>query len=368
MNSLFDKYIFLFWFLLVLASVIFTGFKPFSKQTAIIILHNEPLNIAPKEFYIAGVTDSREDKTAVAWLLPVTKNSETAKSYPVDLKGGALEAIREFIANSLPINKGLHPIQVNIIKFMVKETALPGGRVEGKVFVNLSFNLERDETLEHLVDYNGNASYTRSAGPPQEVEPVLRHLLGNGLVFLDTWMNRQTAGNIKLAKSVEVSFIGHKEKPEGDTIYYSINRPLTWDDFQSNIPHSSRYDAEIYPSISYNEQTKINNGVILLNLDVNAYVPKSAGWVKNGNRNAYTLNHEQRHFDIAKIAAEHFKQKIKTEKLTVGNYDGPINVDYLDAYREMDSLQLKYDQETSHGENEIAQQHWNEQIDKELKD
>ena len=31
-------------------------------------------------------------------------------------------------------------------------------------------------------------------------------------------------------------------------------------------------------------------------------------------------------------------------------------------------MQLKYDQETSHGASEIDQQRWNEQIDKDLKD
>ena len=55
------------------------------------------------------------------------------------------------------------------------------------------------------------------------------------------------------------------------------------------------------------------------------------------------------------------------EKIPANNFDGPINEDYLEAYREMSKLQKQYDNETSHGANQAAQQHWNERIDKELK-
>jgi len=53
--------------------------------------------------------------------------------------------------------------------------------------------------------------------------------------------------------------------------------------------------------------------------------------------------------------------------LTVDNYEGIINSDYLDAYREMDTLQKQYDNETRHGMDQFAQQRWNERIDKELR-
>jgi hypothetical protein len=103
-------------------------------------------------------------------------------------------------------------------------------------------------------------------------------------------------------------------------------------------------------------------------MEIKVCLPKSACWVKDGVRgDAYTLNHEQRHFDLAKIAAMHFIQKIKAEDLPVSNYEGPINVDYLDAYRQMDTLEMKYDNETTHGLDRFMQGKWNERIDRELK-
>jgi hypothetical protein len=352
--------------MLVFATVVFSSFQPIPKQTTDIILKDEKLSITPAEFYIANVVDDRNDRTAVALLLPAANNQQ--KLNPVDLHGGTLAAIKQFINHNLPANKSLRPVVIRLKEFKVIESALAGGRIEGHVSLGLSFGLYKGEYSElQLADYNGNAVYNRSAGPSQDIEPTLRHLLENSLIYINTWMDRQAGSNIKLAKAARVTFTDYTEKPEGDTIYYAVNRPLTWYDFQSKIP-SGRYDAEIFPTIGYDEYTKVANGIINVKLAIKVSLPKSACWVKSGSANDYTLNHEQRHFDIAKIVAEHFKQKIKAENLPVDNFEGPVNMDYLDAYREMDSLQKQYDDETRHGIDQSAQQKWNVRIDKELKE
>ncbi len=351
---------------LVFTVLFFSSFQPIPKQTGDIILKDEKLSITPAEFYIANVVDERNDRTAVAWLLSASGTGQQ-KLNPVDLHGGALAAVKQFIDHNLPANKSLHPVVIGLEKFKVTESALAGGMIEGHVNLVMSFGLNKGEdSVLHLGDYAGNAVYNRSAGPAQDIEPTLRHLLENSLIYINTWMDRQAGSNIKLAKAVKITFTDYTEKPEGDTIYYAVNRPLTWDDFQSKIP-SGRYDAEIFPTIGYDEDTKVVKGIINVRLAIKVSLPKSACWVKSGSANDYTLNHEQRHFDIAKIVAEHFKQKIKAENLPVDNFEGPVNVDYLDAYREMDSMQKQYDDETRHGTDQLAQQKWNERIDKELK-
>jgi len=97
------------------------------------------------------------------------------------------------------------------------------------------------------------------------------------------------------------------------------------------------------------------------------FLPKSAAWVKPEGRTSNALNHEQRHFDIVKVVALHFKQALTDMKLPVDNYDGYINVQYLDSYREMNQLQDQYDAETTHGTNQYYQQEWNRKIDGWLK-
>ncbi len=354
-------------FILLIAACLLQAFRPSQKQNAVIVLHDEQLNITPKEFYIARIVDERDDKTTIGLLQPtVNKVNTPAKPYTVDLKGGGFAAINQFIGHSLPRNTKLRPVIISLKKCTIKELALAGGRVEGHVQVIMAFALERDDNDPlPLVEYTGSAVYSRLAGPPQEIEPSLRKMLANGLIYINNWMDRQAATSIKLAKSVKVAFTDYAEKAEGDTVYYSFKRPLNWNDFQSRIA-SSRYDAEVFPTIGYEEHTEVVNSVVRITLAIKVALPKSACWVKDNSRNDYVLNHEQRHFDIAKIAANNFIKKIKAENLPVSNYDGPINVLYLDSYREMTTMQKQYDDETRHGSDQPAQERWNKKIDREL--
>jgi hypothetical protein len=89
-------------------------------------------------------------------------------------------------------------------------------------------------------------------------------------------------------------------------------------------------------------------------------------WVKDHARDAYSLNHEQRHFDIAKLVAEQFKQQVHPDSLTAEDHKSILHWKYLDAYREMNRLQEQYDDETGHGTNATEQARWNRYIDRAL--
>jgi len=332
-------------------------------QTGDIVLQQERLNFTPKEFYVADVIDERSDRNSIGTFL---SSDGSYTPYPVDFQGG-FGAIKQYIDAAIEQNATLHPILVRIKAFRVTESQSAGGMVAGTVKLAVSFELQQGESIQNLIDYTGNANYTRNLGPPQDIEPTLRKMLGSSLEYFNNWINKQAASDIRLAKSVSVSFTDYNEKPEGDTIYYSVKRPITWNDFRGGVPNS-HYAAEVSPIIGYAERIDVKNGIIQLDLEIKVCLPKSACWVKNGSRDDYTLNHEQRHFDLAKIAAMHFIQKIKSEELPVSNYDGPINVDYLDAYRQMDTLETRYDKETTHGLDHFAQEKWNERIDRELKE
>ncbi|MCO5949710.1 hypothetical protein [Mucilaginibacter flavidus] len=334
------------------------------QQLDAFIFTDERVPVTPKEFYIKDVIDERTNKSAIASLLPAGPN---AKPYAVDIKGGALPGIKQFINTNLPKNKELRPLIIGLKKIGIKETALPNNLVEGRVVLTFSFYLDKgDDDKIHLADYSGTAIYNRDAAQTQNIGPTLQRVLVNGLVYINTWMNQQAETNIKLAHGVKITFSDYEEKPEGDSIYYSVKRPLTWADFQSKIP-TSQYSAEVFPTIGYDLHAEIVKGIVNLHLTVKTCLPKSACWAKDDSRSDYTLNHEQRHFDIVKIVSEHFKQKLAAGELTVDNYEGTVNMEYLDTYREMNIIQKQYDDETRHGTETAEQGGWNLRIDKELK-
>jgi hypothetical protein len=94
---------------------------------------------------------------------------------------------------------------------------------------------------------------------------------------------------------------------------------------------------------------------------------KNSTWVRDLALNDYSLNHEQRHFDIARLITERFKRKLTPETLTLTDYNSEIQYQFIESFRDMNELQKQYDRETQHGINQAAQAYWNQKIDAELR-
>jgi len=341
-------------------------FLLFFKVSGQVILHDQPVPLKAGAFYIAGVKDERTDKSTIGKLL-VKEAGDKVVPRATDLKGGAAVAIGQFLRRNLPRDYSLKPVVITIRELNVQETANTGGSVDGRIRLSLSFDLQKDYGLEHLVNYQGSLQYTRSVAGKAALEEYLGNVIKSSLDYLSNWIKDNTPVNRKLAKNVKISFTDYAEALEGDTIYYSANRPLTWADFQARAQPAGKFEAQVIPGIGYTQEAEIDKGTIEVKIAMKAYLPKSASRANYGGRDEYTLNHEQRHFDIAKIIAEQFKQKILARPVTPDTFEAVINMQYLDSYRDMDTMQNAYDTETRHGTDRAAQAAWNKKIDKELK-
>ena len=336
------------------------------KASAQIVIRDTPIPLKPTEFYITGVTDDRTDQTAAAHLA-VKDRSNKITIQTADLQGGPAMETGRFLGRNLPKNQSLRPVVISIREFELTETVLKDARIEGNIKLHISFALQKNYGTEYLTGYTGELRYTRNNDNATSIEGHIGNILKIGLVYFNNWIKDNVDTNRKLAKGVRITFADYTEQPEGDTIYYSASRPLTWPDFQSRIKPARRFEAQVMPGIGYNQQAKIIKGIIDVKIELKAYLPKSAAWANYPGRDDYTLNHEQRHFDIVKIISEQFKQKILAHKLTPDTFEAIINMQYLDSLRDMNTMQKAYDKETGNGTNRSAQAAWNNRIDKELK-
>jgi hypothetical protein len=353
----------------ILSLLIFSSLKLSAKAVShALLLPDIPINIKAEGFYIAAVIDERANKKIIASLVPVSTNADIKTAESVALQGGGLLAVEQYLKQNLPYHNNYKPIIIRVQKLFIDETVLPDGRVDGRVDLSMNFNLKTGEDLEaHLTNYKGAVHYIRSNTQADVAESALRNTIESSIVYFNSWMRKQADINPLLAKGVKLTFSDfHDPQPEQDTIYYAKTRPITWADFKDTRPITSKYTAAVMPGLGFTEQTSINKGIITVHIEMKVYLPKSASWVNAGGQNDYNLNHEQRHFDIVKLVSERFKRTMLAEKLPVLNYDGSINVAYFEALREMDSLQKQYDDETTHGTNQSAQERWNNYIDKEL--
>ena len=346
-------------------SVLLCGAVALKPQTdGTVILQDVKLNFAPREFYIADVVDERQDRNMTASLI-ISNPGHQPLTKQVDLKGGAAVSVRNFLNRNLHRDTSLRPVIITLKDFKITETRLPDGRISGRLGITFSFSLQSEYGPAHLIDYTGGIRYTRTDSQPADIESILRNGITGTVSFFNDWMNINAGSTALLAKEVKVHFTDYSEQPEGDTIYYSARRPLTWGDFKDK-PRDNRFEAEVFTTIGYTEQNAVLKGVIYVDIAVKVAIAKSDCWVRTGGKDAYVLNHEQRHFDIEKIVSEHFKKKILAMELPPDNFYGPINVEYLETLREATRMQKQYDAETRHGQDKVAQANWDEKIDKEL--
>lgn len=351
--------------MLLLLAFFYTQAAGIDRNTEPLGLRAEKLPFTPREFYIADLIDDRTDRNAVAYLLPV---GGAGKVQAVDFQGGGHAALRTFIQKSLPADKSLRPIIIRLKELQVKEKPAASGRVAGNISVVMSFEMEREGETVPLLEYKGGGRYERPVARNEVTEPAVRQSIVEALRYLNTWMDREANTNPRLAKGIEVSFSDYTSPPDQDTVFYDPNRPLNWNDFKADINRTSRYSATVFPSFAYEGRTEVRDGIIHLNLNMKVYVLKSSSWVKENAKDAYGLNHEQRHFDIVKLVSERFKQKIKSEDLSLTDYNSNIQYLFIESFREMNQLQEQYDAETRHGLDKVAQDNWNKQLEQALKD
>jgi hypothetical protein len=170
-----------------------------------------------------------------------------------------------------------------------------------------------------------------------------------------------------MARGIEVHFTDYTLNADEDTLFYDPARLLSWNDFRAPLTRPSKYAASVFPSFSYEGWSEVINGIVHIRLTTKVFVLRNSSWVKEGARDAYGLEHEQRHFDIVKLVVERFKRKIRSDKLSLKSYNSEIQYEYIESFREMNRLQEQYDGETRHGLDQAAQERWNRRLEHELR-
>ena len=143
-------------------------------------------------------------------------------------------------------------------------------------------------------------------------------------------------------------------------------RPLTWEDFLDRPGHASKNNASIFTSLAMEGSPFMENGVLVLPIEVKVYMLPHSSWVRAGGKNSYSLNHEQRHFDVTRVVGNRLINKLKQLDLNPENYEAEVNDAFFDFFREMNKLQEIYDARTKHGLDSIAQSRWNTILDQAL--
>lgn len=339
--------------ILLLAQAGFAG----NRNRAIFQIEQHPLTT--NEFFISGVEDHRANKK----IPHIMSLSDSRQIKAIPLEGAGFAQIQQALIGSLIQNKKFRPVIIRVWEAKIFES-VDGNRVSGKIFIKLSFHLNKSGKAVDLVEYDGEAHYARSLNNKGVPAAALIQALTGGMKFFISWMNRESVRNPILARGVQFHFKEHLVHDE-DTVYYTPIRPLTWADFK-DTPRNNQFGAEVFAGFGFDQYSKMQNGIVNVFITTKVFVPKSGSWVRADNRNGYALNHEQRHFDLAKIVAERFKQGVLQANLNLDNYEGFLGPHYFETLRQMNRLQDQYDTETRHGLDRGMQEFWDKKIDADL--
>ena len=146
-----------------------------------------------------------------------------------------------------------------------------------------------------------------------------------------------------------------------DSIFWSPNYKLSWEDFQRKPDLSSKDDAVSSPGIKYHLSASEDS----FSVRVFCFFIRSKSWSKiKSSKNL--LMHEQGHFDIAELFARKLRKmfsEYKFKAITVGK-----DIDYLFIMNKQgrNQFDLDYDKKTNHSQNTNQQILWNKKIRVEL--
>lgn len=312
-------------------------------------------------YKIDDVLDKQSNSTSIGSIYNIDN-----QLYKINIKNTISQGIKEFYNKSLPKSENDRAIQIHVVDFKISEKQQSSKVASGELKIKFSYFLKGSFEPVHLVDYVAGISYQRSIHRTDLVNQILNKGVTNSLIFFNDWIKDNATHNRKLAKSVRLEIIEKSRESDQDTVFYDSNRPLTWNDFLDKPNRSSKNNAVIFTSLAMEGNPYIDDGVLILPLEILVYMLPGSSWVRNEGKNDYSLNHEQRHFDVTRIVGNRLIDKLKALELNPENYEADVNDAFFDSYREMNRLQEIYDARTGHGLNN-TQQRWNTIIDNALK-
>src|SRR5690606_17956063 len=92
------------------------------------------------------------------------------------------------------------------------------------------------------------------------------------------------------------------------------------------------------------------------------FMDRAKSWCKPYAMNDYTLEHEQRHFDITALITHELADEIRKTNFYLLDFPTTIMKLHSQYIEKLKEMQEAYDEATAHGDHNEAQMEWNARI------
>jgi hypothetical protein len=164
-------------------------------------------------------------------------------------------------------------------------------------------------------------------------------------------------------KEVKVTITSALQKE--DEVFYT-STPLTWKEFKGTPDSTSEWVAVTHSGVRLRYEYQSRNDTTIANVMVYPYMDKKKSWYIAAGYNDTTLQHEQRHFDIAAVIAYELAEEIRHTNFSLVDFSSTIMKLHTRYVNKLERMQEEYDNATAHGTNLAQQQVWNEKLAKKI--
>lgn len=162
---------------------------------------------------------------------------------------------------------------------------------------------------------------------------------------------------------VKVKMLRSSARP--NEIVYNNGTSLRLTDFEGDYEPGMNAIAMAYSGVSLQYKAYTKGAITFIEIELYPSFDKSRSWCLAEHRNEYTLEHEQRHFDITVLSACALYRALQEFSFTK-NFQQEILRLKEEYMRQSEAEQERYDKATNHGINKDIQALWNEKIKKAL--
>lgn len=159
--------------------------------------------------------------------------------------------------------------------------------------------------------------------------------------------------------------MGFTDSQDYETIAWSPENKLTWEDFKGKAPDNDWAAATTASGISYQFSTSGSSGKIELDYLASTFFYPNKSWYQPSLCDSLILSHEQLHFDISELYARKMRKRLASSSFTQ-DVKAEVKQIYKEVLEELNDFQNLYDDQTNFSRDVEQQLIWNNKIEEAL--
>jgi hypothetical protein len=242
--------------------------------------------------------------------------------------------------------------------------------LETELAMHIEVLYDNGKSLERLTEYELSSSGPMLAtDKKKQLQKYWDKAIDYLLEKTDEYLAKSKNKILIPGKAIQINakHIDNKIDNE-DTLSYLSSRKLIAADFKGKRDDLSRAGGATYSGIGIDYNTRIENFIMYLDIEVLCYFDKSKSWLMNMSKNnPRIIAHEQLHFDICYWYTLELMKALKVQSVTYDNAKKNIEKIYRSNFEAYEKAQDAYDTETNHGLKENEQSRWDALVAEKIK-